>query len=176
MSPVVVVAVLVGVVALATALGLALRSQQGRLRPVRVGTHALVGIAAATQGTPPLAIPLVPSHADAIAAEPDDVISAGELPEPLGADATVVQFSSEWCTSCAATARLVDGLQVELPGLRRIELDVDAHPELVRRFRVLQTPTLLLLDRAGAVRSRIGGAPRLAPLRTELDRIIGSPG
>ncbi|TPW77678.1 thioredoxin family protein [Schumannella soli] len=175
MSPLVVAAALVGVIALATVIGLVLRSQQGRIRPVDAGTHALIGIAAATHGTPPLAIPLVPSRADAAADGPGDVISAADLPEPLGADVTVVQFSSEWCTSCVATARLVDGLRGELPGLRRIELDVDAHPELVRRFRVLQTPTLLLLDRAGAVRSRIGGAPRLAPLRTELDRIIGSP-
>ncbi|MDQ1526680.1 MAG: hypothetical protein QOG18_1293, partial [Microbacteriaceae bacterium] len=36
----------------------------------------------------------------------------------------------------------------------------------------LQSPTTLILDGRGVIRARIGGAPRAAEVRAELDRII----
>ena len=45
-------------------------------------------------------------------------------------------------------------------------------PELAARYRVLQTPTTLILDSDGAVRARIGGAVRRDLVIAELDRVL----
>ena len=45
---------------------------------------------------------------------------------------------------------------------------------LPRKFNVLQTPTTLILDRAGVIRARIGGAPRQADVRAALDTILAA--
>jgi thioredoxin-related protein len=49
---------------------------------------------------------------------------------------------------------------------------VTHRPELAARYRVLQTPTTLILDRDGAVRARIGGAVRRDLVIAELDRVL----
>src|SRR4051812_20053814 len=78
----------------------------------------------------------------------------------LGSSATLLQFSSSVCAPCAATARVLHRVADPAAGIRHVELDVAERPELAARFSVLQTPTTLILDAAGVVRARIGGAAR----------------
>jgi hypothetical protein len=51
-------------------------------------------------------------------------------------------------------------------------MDVTHRADIASRFNLLQSPTTLILDGRGVVRARIGGAPRAAEVRAELDRII----
>jgi thiol-disulfide isomerase/thioredoxin len=93
----------------------------------------------------------------------------------LASQATLVQFSSEYCAPCRATARVLDELAGARPGIAHVELDVAERPELAARFGILQTPTTLVVDGEGRVRARIGGSVRRDILVAELDRLLGSP-
>ena len=88
------------------------------------------------------------------------------------AEVTLVQFSSEVCAPCRATARVLG--QVADDRVRHLEIDVAERPDLASRFNVLQTPTTLIVDRGGAVRARIGGAVRRSVIDAELERILAA--
>lgn len=89
---------------------------------------------------------------------------------------TVVQLSSPYCATCPTTRRLIAEVLAGRSDVRRHEVDLAEHPELARRLRVLQTPTLLLLDGRGVETARIGGAPSAAVLSAAIDRLaFGAP-
>ena len=127
-----VAAALIGLVAVATVLGVLWRASQGRV--------------SASGGT----------------------VSGVEL----GGQATLLQLSSEVCAPCRATARVLGGIVAE--GVRHIEIDIAHRPDLAAQFNVLQTPTTLILDSAGAVRARIGGAVRRDVVEAELHRVLAA--
>jgi len=103
------------------------------------------------------------------------VVHAAEVgAEALGDRATLLQFSTEFCAPCRSTARVLGAAADEVDGVRHVDVDLTHRPDLASRFGVLQTPTTLVLDAAGAVRARIGGAARPDDVRTTLDRILGS--
>jgi len=90
----------------------------------------------------------------------------------LGDRATLLQFSTEVCAPCRATARVLGELADKTDDVAHVDLDVTHRPELAARFRVMQTPTTLILDRDGAVRARIGGSVRRDEVAAELDRVL----
>ena len=47
-----------------------------------------------------------------------------------------------------------------VPGVAHDEIDAEHHLELVRRLRILRTPTTLVLDASVREVSRASGAPR----------------
>ncbi|PZF47706.1 thioredoxin family protein [Curtobacterium sp. MCLR17_057] len=136
------VAVLVGVLALATVLGLLLRHRTGRARPVGTATSSR-------------------QDADGLALDND-----------YGAAATLVQFSTPTCARCPATRRLLAAVAGQHEGVRRIEIDLAERPELASRFEVLQTPTVLLLDADRSVHTRFGGPPRPPELAAALATVL----
>lgn len=81
---------------------------------------------------------------------------------------TFLQFSSQYCTQCGPTARLLGELEQADPNVRHIEVDITERLDLARKYNVLQTPTTLVLDRKGNVKSRIGGAPKQQTLEAEI--------
>lgn len=85
-----------------------------------------------------------------------------------GADLTLVQLSSPVCSACGVMRRVTEEIAAGDAALGRRELDVTEHPDLARDHSVLSTPTILLVDAAGAVRSRIIGAARPADVRTAI--------
>ncbi|SMQ70395.1 Thioredoxin [Plantibacter sp. VKM Ac-1784] len=94
---------------------------------------------------------------------------------PLGRSATLVQFSTEFCAQCPGTRRLLHELADGEPGVGVLDVDLTHRPDLADRFSVLQTPTVLLLDRAGVVRGRFSGAARRAVLAGELQSVLRRP-
>lgn len=102
------------------------------------------------------------------------VISVRELPgvTGLGSGATLLQFSTEVCAPCKVTHRILDELAAERDDITHVDLDVTHRADLASKYRILQTPTTFILDRRGVVRARIGGAPRTAELRAEINRIL----
>lgn len=89
----------------------------------------------------------------------------------LGAQATLLQFSTEVCSPCRATHTVLDSIATSTPGVAHIDLDLTHRPELAQQYNILQTPTTLILDSTGTVRARIGGAVKRDVVRTELERI-----
>ena len=92
----------------------------------------------------------------------------------LGARATLLQFSTEVCTPCKSTARVLDDLASRTESVTHVDLDVTHRPDLASRYRVLQTPTTLILDGDGAVRARIGGAVRRDIVVAELQKVLAA--
>jgi thiol-disulfide isomerase/thioredoxin len=92
----------------------------------------------------------------------------------LGGRATLLQFSTEVCAPCKSTARVLDDLAARTEEVTHVDLDVTHRPELASRYRVLQTPTTLILDADGAVRARIGGAVRRDVVVAELQRVLAA--
>lgn len=96
------------------------------------------------------------------AALSDVLVELGVTP---GARATLVQFSSAFCAPCRATRALLTHVAAEEPGVVHVEVDAEAHLELVRRLDVRTTPTTLVLDsRAVEVRRAHGPPSRAAVL------------
>ena len=91
------------------------------------------------------------------APEPRSTLSAGDLGAPLGSRATFVQFSTTTCATCPQVHRMLTALAEREPGVAHVEVDAEAAMDLVRRFGVLRTPTVLVVDADGAVRSRTSG-------------------
>ncbi|MGV8967542.1 MAG: thioredoxin family protein [Cellulomonas sp.] len=100
--------------------------------------------------------PLPARHPHGASAEPL-ALTGAELARTLGARATFVQFSSATCASCPQVRRVLGDLAATETGVVHVDLGSEDHMELVRRFKVFRTPTVLLLDARGRVHSRTSG-------------------
>lgn len=96
---------------------------------------------------------------------------SGKPVSSFGKNATLLQFSTEICSICVATARLYKDLEKATPGLKHIEVDITHRMDLAAHFGIMQTPTTLILDRHGMVKARIGGAPRQNVIAEELSKL-----
>ncbi|MFJ1811500.1 MULTISPECIES: TlpA family protein disulfide reductase [unclassified Streptomyces] len=87
-------------------------------------------------------------------------LGADRLGGELGERATLVQFSSAFCAPCRATRRVLGEVAGVVPGVTHIEIDAEAHLDLVRDLDILKTPTVLVLDADGRIVRRATGQPR----------------
>jgi thiol-disulfide isomerase/thioredoxin len=92
------------------------------------------------------------------------------LGSELGERATLVQFSSAFCTPCRMTRTLITDVITDMPDVRHIDIDAESHLDLVRRLDIRSTPTTLFLDSSGIERGRAIGAPK----RNELIEAINA--
>lgn len=90
---------------------------------------------------------------------PEETLSSEILGGPLGSRATLVQFSSAFCTPCRATRILLGNVVSALPDVVHIEIDAEAHLDLVRKLNIHSTPTTLILNSEGVEVGRAVGAP-----------------
>ena len=98
-------------------------------------------------------------------------LDAAALGSALGDAATLVQFSSSTCAPCAATRRVLQAVVDEQHGVTHCDIDAETRLDLVERFGISRTPTVLLLDRSGEVRHRIVGAARRTEVVEALTRV-----
>ena len=105
--------------------------------------------------------------------EQGDVVTAAEVfsAAAFGPEATLLQFSTEFCARCPATRRILGTIADAHPGVTHVDVDLTHRPELARRFDIMQTPTTLILDRTGRVRARIGGPPNRVDVTDHLSRL-----
>ena len=87
-------------------------------------------------------------------------LTAEILGGELGSRGTLVQFSSAFCTPCRATRTLLTNVVADRPDIEHIEIDAEAHLELVRKLNIRTTPTTLILDSRGVEVGRAIGAPK----------------
>lgn len=100
-------------------------------------------------------------------------LSAADLGrEALGERATLVQFSSAFCAPCRATRVTLTEVASRVDGVAHVEVDAESHLDLVRRLNILRTPTTLVLDPEGRVRTRAAGAPKRVDVYAALDQVV----
>jgi thiol-disulfide isomerase/thioredoxin len=128
----------VGVLVVATVVGLVLRARSGRVRPV--GTVGTATDAWALAGRTPGA---------------DERV-------------LLLQLSSPVCAPCRQTAAVLDGLAAGTAGVVHVEVDVAEHPDVARALHVLRTPTTVAFDRTGGELLRVAGVPRVTELASAL--------
>ncbi|MGH3433208.1 MAG: thioredoxin family protein [Thermocrispum sp.] len=92
--------------------------------------------------------------------EADDA-TFGELVEVN--DTVLVEFYATWCGNCRRFAPTVAKLAVDYAGrVPFLAVNVDENPQLVRRFGVSSTPTLMLLEAGQPVGTLVGAQPAAA--------------
>lgn len=96
-------------------------------------------------------------------------ISSETLGATRGFRATFVQFSTPMCAKCPGTATLLKQVASEYKDVEHIEIDASERLDLARKFDVMRTPTILVLDTDGLVVARMSGAPSVAQARASLD-------
>ena len=147
---------LVVVLAVASAAGFALRHRQGRFRATAAAGAGTAGLAASADAG-------------------RSVLSASDLGSPLGAQATLVQFSTEVCAYCGPARTLLAEMARQRDGVAFVEIDAAERMDLTRRLRILSTPTVLVLDALGGITSRSSGPQRKNELSAALGRAL-TPG
>ena len=91
--------------------------------------------------------------------------------ERLGERATLLQFSTQPCARCPSVHRTLSSIADSAEGVLHLNVDLTHRPDIARHFRLLQTPTTLVLDRDGAIQARFGGVPRRDVVELELARV-----
>jgi thiol-disulfide isomerase/thioredoxin len=102
-----------------------------------------------------------------------DLVTAEHLGTSLGTVATVLQISSSVCAPCRVARRVLSEVVARAEGVRHIEVDAEAHLDLVRRLDVLRTPTVLVLDADGRVVARSSGVPTPQQVVAALNQVPG---
>jgi thiol-disulfide isomerase/thioredoxin len=87
-------------------------------------------------------------------------LTASVIGGDLGSRATLVQFSSAFCTPCRATRTLLENVVTDLSDVRHVEIDAETNLELVRKLDIRSTPTTLILNSFGIEVGRAIGAPK----------------
>lgn len=106
---------------------------------------------------------------------PDELVDPRRLgAPPLGEAATLLQFSTEMCSRCPGVHRVLSEIARSHPGVAHFDVDLTYRPDIARHFHVLQTPTTLILDSRGAIRTRFSGAPSRHVVELELARVTGA--
>jgi thiol-disulfide isomerase/thioredoxin len=97
-------------------------------------------------------------------------LSPAELGSDYGDRATIVQFSTTFCSSCRAAKALIKDVVKDQSDIKYLEIDAESNLELVRRVDIKSTPTTLFLDRDGFEIARATGAPK----RDQLIKVVAS--
>ena len=98
-------------------------------------------------------------------------LTAAIVGTELGSRATMVQFSSAFCTPCRATKILLEDMVKTMPGVRYAHIDAESHLELVRKLDIRSTPTTLFLNGAGVEVGRAMGTPKRAQVQAAIAAI-----
>ena len=97
-------------------------------------------------------------------------ILESELGDKFGKRATVVIFSTTFCSECRAAKALISDVTSTLSDISYVEIDAESNLELVRKVDIGSTPTTIFLDKAGFEIARATGAPK----RDQLIKAIAS--
>jgi hypothetical protein len=155
--------VLVVVLAAASAAGFGLRARQGRFRAPKPPSTPLK----------PPSTPLNPDRGDSVPPAAANALTSADLGAPLGQRATLVQFSTEFCTYCGPTRELLAEVASGQDGVAFVEIDAADRMDLTRRLRVMSTPTVLVLGADGAIERRSSGRPRKSELLAAVGAVLG---
>jgi len=104
------------------------------------------------------------------------VLTGADLGASLGERATLVQFSTDFCTYCGPTRELLTEVARTSDGVAFVEIDAARRLDLVRRLNVLSTPTVLVLAADGSIAQRASGQPRKSDLLAAVGSVLAGDG
>ena len=87
-------------------------------------------------------------------------ISAAEINQKLGKKATIIQFSTTFCSECRTAKAIVKDVVKDYKDITYVEVDAESNLNLVRRVDIRSTPTTIFLDSKGFEIARAKGAPK----------------
>ena len=99
-------------------------------------------------------------------------LTAQIIGTPLGSKATMVQFSSAFCSPCRATKVLLEHMVETMPEIHYAHIDAESHLELVRKLDIRSPPTTLFLNSAGVEVGRAMGTPKRDQVLKALAAIV----
>jgi thioredoxin 2 len=107
----------------------------------------------------------LPWIVDADDATFSEVAEAANIP-------VIVDLWAPWCGPCRMVSPALEQLARDLAGqVKLVKVNVDASPQISRRFGAQAIPTLLVLRRGQVAARQIGAAP-LTALRTWVDNAL----
>ncbi|CAB4555757.1 unannotated protein [freshwater metagenome] len=98
-------------------------------------------------------------------------ISAAEIRTSFGARATVIQFSTTFCSSCRAAKVLISDVVSKQSDIKYVEIDAESNLELVRKLDIRSTPTTIFVDKKGFEIARAIGAPKRDQITAAINRL-----
>jgi thiol-disulfide isomerase/thioredoxin len=88
-----------------------------------------------------------------------------------GKNATLLQFSTEYCGQCPAVRRSLAQIEYRTGGVLHAEVDLTDRLDLAARFKISQTPTVFILNDKGEVTFRVSGVPKPGLIQQELTKL-----
>lgn len=102
-------------------------------------------------------------------------IGADQFDVVVGSGDVVVEFFATWCGSCLRVAPVLDAISADLAGSADfVKVNVDEAAELVARYDVRSTPTLLVFRDGLAVGDPLVGAHPEATVRQMITAALAS--
>ena len=98
-------------------------------------------------------------------------ISAAEIGTAFGRRATVVQFSTTFCSACRAAKALISDVVSKRDDVKFVEIDAESNLELVRKLNIKSTPTTIFIDATGFEIARAVGAPKRDQVTAAINRL-----
>lgn len=100
-------------------------------------------------------------------AEFDALVSSSKQP-------VLVDFWAEWCAPCRALGPTIDELASDFDGRASVtKVDIDAVPELAKRFGVASIPTVIVFKN-GEIAERVTGLAQKEQLADLLESSISA--
>ena len=89
-------------------------------------------------------------------------LTEGAFDKAVAQGVTLVDFWAGWCGPCKMLAPTIEELAKQYDG----KVDVDAEPNLARRFGVMSIPTVIILKDGAEVDRKVGLLPMDAYTQT----------
>ena len=86
-------------------------------------------------------------------------IGKSEIGIDLGDRVTIVQFSSAFCSPCKATAAIITNLIKEMNDVVYVQIKSEENLNLIEKFDIKSTPTVIFFNRMGMEVGRAVGTP-----------------
>ena len=84
----------------------------------------------------------------------------------------MIDFWAEWCGPCRMIAPIVDEISKEFDGKALIgKVNVDENPDITRKLKIVNIPTLLFFKNGGVV-DKIVGASSKSTITSKLNGLL----
>ncbi|MBO4804639.1 MAG: thioredoxin [Paludibacteraceae bacterium] len=87
-------------------------------------------------------------------------------------DVLVIDLWAEWCGPCRALSPVIEDLSRQYAGKVAIgKVDVDANPDICKKFGIRNVPTLLFIKKGELAEKTVGALPKNT-IASKIDALI----